>query len=204
MILPEAPADDLERIDSLYACPCDEATMYSVPYFPERAAGMFVWMAGDPEPYIDMVMGYSSTNFGHCHPIIVSAVQEAASKLEQVHAFHTRAQLDLCKVLVEQLGPNAADGQYRVYLDVGGSSVVEAAVRLARVFTGKPLIVCFDGAFHGVGYLSGALSDDRLLAKIQYQPNDTAANIIRLPFSPQQLNGAAELRLTPSPVTRHT
>ena len=58
----------LSMLRDAYACPCDESVMYDEPLYPTRASGMWVWVENDDEPYLDLVLGYISNNFGPVTP----------------------------------------------------------------------------------------------------------------------------------------
>jgi 4-aminobutyrate aminotransferase/(S)-3-amino-2-methylpropionate transaminase len=169
----------LGALRSAYACPCDESVMYETLLYPMRAKGMWVWVEDDGDPYLDLVLGYSSNNFGHCHPQIVEAAQEACARLTQVHSFHTRAKLLLSEWLSLAVILNRP---YQVYFDIGGASVVGGALRLCRAATGNRIVVGFSGAFHGTSYLAATVTDPRLLDKRQYGLGDFDGDVVRLPF----------------------
>ena len=171
--------DEMKRLRDNYACPCDESAMFDRFLLPKRASGMWVWVENDEEPYLDLVMGYSSLNFGHCHPEIVRFVNEAAGRLSQIHSFHTVQKLKLSKYLVDAVDP---EGGYKVYFDIGGTGVVSSAMRLCRSYTNRKTVVSFEGAFHGAGYSPSSASDHRLLNEEQYGLGDKSAYIEKLPF----------------------
>lgn len=173
---------DLSGLIGAYACSCDESVMYDSVLYPEQAAGMWVWMENDSEPYLDLVLGYSSNSFGHVHEEISRAAQDACGRLTQIHSFHTRAKLELSELLSQGVSPHRP---YNVYFDVGGASVVGGALRLCRSHTGNRKIVCFSGAFHGTSYLAATVTDDALLDKSQYGLGSLDEDIVRLPYPDQ-------------------
>jgi len=162
-----------------YACPCDESPMYDKFILPTRGEGIWVWVEDDEQPYMDLVMGYSSTNFGHCHPKIVEAVCQATTQLSQIHSFHTKEKLQLSQYLSDAINPATP---YQVYFDIGGTSVVAAALRICRSYTGKKTIICFEGAFHGTNYLSASVTDDALLNKAEYGIDYPEDAVVKVPF----------------------
>lgn len=170
---------DLCLLSSTYACPCDESVMYDEALYPSYAQGMWVWVEGDAEPYLDLVLGYSSNNFGHCHPEIRQAAQDSCARMSQIHSFHTRDKLMLSEYLVSAISNTKP---YQVYFDIGGSSVVEGALRLCRAYTGRRVVVSFSGAFHGTGYLAATVTDPALLDKGQYGLGNFDQDVIVLPF----------------------
>ncbi len=171
--------DDFQALRDKYACPCDESVMYDKFLIPTDAEGMNVWFEGDPEPYLDLVLGYSSVNFGHKHPDIVRATQEAASDITQIHSFHTKQKLLLSQYLADKVSKSES---YQVYFDIGGASVVSAAMRLCRNHTERKFIVNFTGAYHGVGQQAASVSDEHFLYREQYGIDALSEYVITLPF----------------------
>ncbi len=169
----------MENLRDAYACPCDESAMFDKFILPSRGSGMWVWAEGEEQPYLDLVLGYSSLNFGHCHPAIAEAAIKAASQLTQIHSFHTKNKLLLSKYLADAV---SSEEQYKVYFDIGGASVVSAALRVCRAYKGKKPIISFQGAFHGTGYLPATVTDSEILNKDQYGLGDFGEHIIRLPY----------------------
>jgi 4-aminobutyrate aminotransferase len=110
-----------------------------------RGSGALVWDA-DGKEYVDMLAGFSVSNVGHCHPAVVAAVSDQASKL--LHYF------DLPNEPREQLAGRLAalapgDQAKRVVFGVTGADAVELAIRLARWYTGAPIILSAYGGYHG-------------------------------------------------------
>ena len=89
-----APEMDYAYLRDTYACPCDESTMYGKLLMPVRAKGMWVWFAGEEDPYLDLVLNYSSVNFGHCYPPIVEIAKEVIERVDQIHSFHSKDKLE--------------------------------------------------------------------------------------------------------------
>jgi len=170
---------ELQEIKKRYACPCDESASFDSFVVPQRGDGMWVWAEGDGEPYLDLVQGYSSLNFGHSHPVVVNAVKDALAGIEQIHSFHTRAKLELSQLLSESL---TTEDDYKVYFDVGGSAAVSAALRLCRAHSGQSTVLTFDGGFHGTGTDSAGVTDDRLINKRQYGPNAAFGDTVRISY----------------------
>jgi 4-aminobutyrate aminotransferase len=110
-----------------------------------RGSGAQVWDA-DGKEYVDMLAGFSVSNVGHCHPAIVAAISDQASKL--MHYF------DLPNEPRERLAGRLAalapgDDGKRVVFGVTGADAVELAIRLARWYTGAPIILSAYGGYHG-------------------------------------------------------
>ena len=88
-----------KAIKDIYACPCDESKMYDKFLMPVKAKGMLVWFDGQEEPYLDLVLNYSSVNFGHCYQPIVKIVKEVIERVDQIHSFHSKDKLELSEYL---------------------------------------------------------------------------------------------------------
>jgi 4-aminobutyrate aminotransferase len=97
--------------------------------------------------YLDFTAGIGVTSTGHCHPRVVSAAQEQVATL--IHGQYTTVMHQPLLRLAERMGDVLPAGLDSVFFLNSGSEAVEASVRLARHATGRPLVVAFDGGFHG-------------------------------------------------------
>jgi 4-aminobutyrate aminotransferase len=101
----------------------------------------------DGERYLDYTSGIGVTNTGHAHPRVVAAIQAQAAKLihgQQNIVFHEPGLR-----LYERLASLLPGGPWQAFLSNSGAEAVEAAVKLARVATGRPVIIGFRYGFHG-------------------------------------------------------
>ncbi len=144
-----------------------------------RGKGALVWDA-DGKEYVDMLAGFSVSNVGHSHPAIVSAISEQAGKL--IHYF------DLPNEPRERLAGRLAalapgDHAKRVVFGVTGADAVELAMRLARWYTGAPIILSAYGGYHGTtaGTLSTTAKGGMWAYSYPVLPHDTGHAMI--PFS---------------------
>ena len=112
------------------------------PVFFERASGAYLWDA-DGARFIDYVGSWGPMLAGHGHPAVVEAVQEAASRALSFGA-PTEAEVELAELLC-RLVPSLE----LVRLVSSGTEATMSALRLARGFTGRSLIVKFEGCYHG-------------------------------------------------------
>lgn len=108
-----------------------------------RGEGAYLYDA-DGRRYIDCVGGQGAANLGHCHPAVVAAVHTQAGQLISCpELFHNpvraRYQAALC----------AAAGMRRVFLCNSGAEAVEAALKFARLSTGRAGIISTMRGFHG-------------------------------------------------------
>ncbi|HEV3011423.1 MAG TPA: glutamate-1-semialdehyde 2,1-aminomutase [Burkholderiales bacterium] len=112
------------------------------PVFFERASGPYLWDA-DGARYIDYVGSWGPMLAGHGHPAVVEAVQEAASRALSFGA-PTEAEVEFAELLC-RLVPSLE----LVRLVSSGTEATMTALRLARGFTGRSLVVKFEGCYHG-------------------------------------------------------
>ena len=135
-------------ISRQYEPPC---AADQIPVVWDHAQG--VWVTDvDGNDYIDFTSGVLVTNVGHCHPAQVEAIRGQAGRLLNCYSFPTPERVTLSQRLVQQLPPNLN----KVFNLSTGADATEAALRVARRYTGKHEILAFYGAFHGRTY--GALS----------------------------------------------
>ncbi|MBM4390512.1 MAG: acetyl ornithine aminotransferase family protein [Deltaproteobacteria bacterium] len=132
------------------------------PLVAERAEG--VWITDpDGNEFLDMSAGIAVTSTGHCHPRVVAAIQEQAAKLIHMSGtdFFYPVQGRLADRLVK-MQPVVGD-KCRVYFGNSGTEANEAAMKLARFYTGRKQFVAFLDAFHGrtLGALSLTASKAR-------------------------------------------
>jgi acetylornithine/LysW-gamma-L-lysine aminotransferase len=118
----------------------------------ERGRGALLWDKNGKE-YIDCMSAYGVALLGHCHPKIVEAIKHQADLLCSCHhSIYTEARSQFLRKLMA-ITPK---GLKRAFLSNSGTESVEAAIKIARKFTGKTDFVAFVGAFHGK--TMGALS----------------------------------------------
>ena len=111
-----------------------------------RGEGVYVYDL-DGRRYLDFTAGIGVTSTGHCHPRVVAAAQEQVATL--IHGQYTTVMHQPLLRLAERLGDVLPADLTSVFFMNSGSEAVEASVRLARHATGRPLVVAFDGGFHG-------------------------------------------------------
>jgi glutamate-1-semialdehyde 2,1-aminomutase len=112
------------------------------PRFFARAAGAHLWDV-DGKRYVDYVGSWGPMVAGHSHPAVVAAVQDAAASALSFGA-PTQAEVELAETLC-RLVPSLES----VRLVSSGTEATMTAIRLARGFTGRSMIVKFEGCYHG-------------------------------------------------------
>jgi acetylornithine/N-succinyldiaminopimelate aminotransferase len=128
-----------------------------------RGSGARVWDAEGRE-FLDLVAGIAVCSTGHCHPEVVEAITRQAQEL--IHCsnlYYVPGQAELAAEL------SRITGMGKVFLANSGAEATEAAIKLARVRTGRKRFVAFTHGFHG--RTTGALA-------VTHKP------AIREPFEP--------------------
>ena len=113
-----------------------------VPRFMVRGSGPYLTDA-DGREYVDLVCSWGPMILGHAHPSVVAAVSAA---LARGTSFGTATPGEV--KLAEEIVARAAPVE-QVRLVNSGTEATMSAVRLARGFTGRPLVVKFAGCYHG-------------------------------------------------------
>ncbi len=118
----------------------------------ERAAGSYVYDSAG-RAILDFTSGQMAALLGHSHPAIVSAVQDSITKLDHLFSWMlSRPVVDLASVLAGTL----PDALSKVLLLSTGGESNEAAIKMAKLYTGRYEIVAFDRSYHGVTHASSA------------------------------------------------
>lgn len=117
-----------------------------------RGEGAVVW-DDHGKQYIDCTAGYGCANIGHAHPTLVRAIhRQAATLLSCQEAFYNDRRAELLQEL-NAITPPTLD---RFFLCNSGAEANEAALKFARLATGRTGIVATQRGFHG--RTMGALS----------------------------------------------
>ena len=112
------------------------------PVFITKAEGATVTDA-DGNEYVDFVCSWGPMIMGHSHPEIIGAVKDAASDGTSFGA-PTPREIELAAMVVD-----AVPSIEKVRFVNSGTEATMSAVRLARGYTGKDVVVKFDGCYHG-------------------------------------------------------
>lgn len=123
------------------------------PIFWERALASNVWDV-DGNRFVDLGAGFGVAQVGHAHPRVVAAVSEQSDRL--MHAMGDVHPAAVKVALLEALAARfPGGGPTRSVLGSSGSDAVEIALKSALVATGRPGVIAFEGAYHGLTF--GAL-----------------------------------------------
>lgn len=104
--------------------------------------GPYLYTA-DGRELVDYVLGYGPLILGHAHPEVVEAVVDQVSR-GWLYGATTEAEVELAEKIVGHVKPGG-----RVRFVNSGTEATMTAIRLARAYTGRDLIVKFEGCYHG-------------------------------------------------------
>jgi len=116
------------------------------PFVMDHGRGTQVWDV-DGNRFLDFAAGIAVVSTGHSHPQVVRAIQEQAEKFIHISSdFYHPIWVDLAEKLNE-IAPISDDAIS--FMTNSGTESVEAAIKLARHYTGRTQFIGFLGGFHG-------------------------------------------------------
>jgi 2,2-dialkylglycine decarboxylase (pyruvate) len=137
--------------DVAHTAPEDHLVRYSghgvfSPGIVARAAGSSVFTE-DGRELLDFTSGQMSAILGHAHPEIVATVREQIGRLDHLYSgMLSRPVLDLARRLAATLPPPLAKAMFLTT----GAEANEAALRMAKLVTGRHEVVSFARSWHGM------------------------------------------------------
>jgi 4-aminobutyrate aminotransferase / (S)-3-amino-2-methylpropionate transaminase / 5-aminovalerate transaminase len=133
----------------------------------------------DGNRLIDFAGGIGVVNTGHRHPAIVAAVQDQLNRF--AHVCFPVSTYEPYVELAERLN-DITPGEHpkRTFFINSGAEAVENAVKVARAFTGRQAVVCFEHGFHGRTNLALSLTSKVMPYKKGFGP--FAPEVYRIPF----------------------
>ena len=156
----------------------------------DRGEGSWL-ITTDGERYLDYSSGIGVTNTGHAHPRVAAAVAAQAAKLlhgQQNIVFHEPGLR-----LYERLRHVLPGDGWGAFLSNSGAEAVEAAVKLARVASGRPAIIAFRGGFHGRTAQTMALTSAKDVYRAAFEPLPGSVYHTAFPYCYRAAGGAHPL-----------
>ena len=98
--------------------------------------------------YIDFVGGIGVLNLGHCHPQVVEAIREQATRLTH-YAFNAAPHAPYIELMARLSDFTPVSYPVSGMLTNSGAEAAENALKIVRGATGRTAVIAFDGAFHG-------------------------------------------------------
>ncbi|TWE10255.1 aspartate aminotransferase family protein [Rudaeicoccus suwonensis] len=152
----------------------------ATPVVVDHASGSWIH-ATDGREYLDFTTGIGVTSTGHCHPRVVEAAREQTGRI--IHAQYTTVMHKPLLELTDKLGAVLPSSLDSVFYANSGSEAVEAAIRLARMATGRPNIVVFQGGFHGRTVAAASLTTAGTRFSAGFAPLMSGVHMAPFPYA---------------------
>ncbi|MFL5776104.1 MAG: aspartate aminotransferase family protein [Chloroflexota bacterium] len=133
----------------------------------ERGEGSWL-ITRDGDRYLDYSAGIGVTNTGHAHPRVVAAIQEQAAKI--IHAQQNITYHEPGLRLYDRLSRLLPGDGWGAFLSNSGAEAIEASVKLARIATGRPVIIGFRYGYHGRTAQTMALTTAKDVYRGHFEP----------------------------------
>jgi 4-aminobutyrate aminotransferase apoenzyme (EC 2.6.1.19) len=161
---PGKKAKELFELDKNYISP-SYARYY--PLFVERVKNTTV-IDVDGNEYIDFNSGLLCLNIGH-HPEVIEAIKRQAEKLihYSITDFYYKEVIELSEELLKII---PIKGNIKFHYCNSGTEANEAAIKLARYYTGRQNIIAYIGSFHGRTYGSLTLTASKPVHRKRFSP----------------------------------
>ncbi|HLY35534.1 MAG TPA: aspartate aminotransferase family protein [Candidatus Limnocylindria bacterium] len=147
----------------------------------ERGSGSWLETV-DGERYLDYTSGIGVTSTGHAHPRVAAAIADQAGRIihAQQNIVYHKPGLQLHAELPRRF-PNLPRGETaRLFLSNSGAEAVEAAVKLAKVATRRPVVIAFRGGFHGRTHGTMALTSSGVKYRGHFEP--LPGGVLHVPY----------------------
>jgi 4-aminobutyrate aminotransferase / (S)-3-amino-2-methylpropionate transaminase / 5-aminovalerate transaminase len=159
----------------------------AIPRGPSNATPVFAASANgatiddvDGNRYLDFAGGIGCLNVGHRSARVISAIQAQLEK--HLHLCFAVTPYEGYVAVAEKLN-SLAPGSFpkKTILLNSGAEAIENSVKIARAYTKRPAVICFEDAFHGRTLLAMSLTSKTHPYKAGFQP--FASDIYRIPFA---------------------
>ena len=120
------------------------------------AEGSGCWVRDfDGREYLDAFAGILTTSLGHCHPAVVSAVQDQAARVGHLSTLYVNdRQVEAARALAA-ISPG---GLSRTFFLNSGTEAIETALAAARLHTGRTEVIALRQAYHGRTSMAAAIT----------------------------------------------
>lgn len=154
-------------------------TYHATPLFAAKAEGAVIEDV-DGNRFLDFAGGIGCLNMGHRAPRVVTAVREQLEKY--LHLCFSVTPYEPYIALAEKIN-SLAPGKFpkKTFLINSGAEAVENSIKIARAYTKRPAVICFEDAFHGRTLLTMSLTSKTHPYKAGFAP--FASEIYRIPFA---------------------
>jgi len=152
---------------------------HATPVFAAKAEGAAIEDV-DGNRFLDFAGGIGSLNVGHRAPRVLTAIREQLDK--HLHLCFSVTPYESYVAVAEKLNA-LAPGKFakKTFFVSTGAEAVENAIKIARAYTKRPAVICFEDAFHGRTLLTMSLTSKTHPYKAGFAP--FASDIYRIPYA---------------------
>jgi len=152
---------------------------HSTPIFAEKAEGVVIEDV-DGNRYLDFAGGIGCLNIGHRDGRVLNALRKQLDQF--LHVCFSVTPYESYIAVAEKLNA-LAPGKFakKTVLVNSGAEAVENAIKIARAYTKRPAVICFEDAFHGRTLMAMSLTSKPHPYKAGFEP--MATDIHRIPFA---------------------
>jgi 4-aminobutyrate aminotransferase/(S)-3-amino-2-methylpropionate transaminase len=134
----------------------------------------------DGNRYLDFAGGIGCLNVGHNSPRVMSALRNQLEK--HLHLCFAVTPYESYVALAEKLNAlTPGKSPKKTFIVNTGAEAVENAIKIARAYTKRPAVICFEDAFHGRTLLAMTLTSKTHPYKAGFEP--FASDVYRIPFA---------------------
>src|SRR5713101_7007148 len=159
----------------------------AIPRVPSNATPIFAARADDVtiedvdgNRCLDFAGGIGCLNIGHRSPRVISAIQAQLEK--HLHLCFAVTPYEGYVAVAEKLNSLApGDFPKKTILLNSGAEAIENSIKIARAYTRRPAVICFEDAFHGRTLLAMSLTSKTHPYKAGFEP--FASDIYRIPYA---------------------
>jgi 4-aminobutyrate aminotransferase / (S)-3-amino-2-methylpropionate transaminase / 5-aminovalerate transaminase len=152
---------------------------HSTPIFAASANGAVIEDV-DGNHYIDFAGGIGCLNMGHRAAPVTAAVSAQLEKY--MHLCFSVTPYEPYVAVAEKLNALApGKSAKKTFIVNTGAEAVENAVKIARAYTKRPAVICFEDAFHGRSFLAMSLTSKTNPYKTGFAP--FASDVYRVPYA---------------------
>ncbi len=153
--------EELKKKRDKYIIPSVKQLYADAPNF-VRGEKQFLYDEKGKE-YLDMFAGIVTVSVGHCHPKVVERTIEQVKTLQHTStSFMTQPMVELAERLAEITPGNLS----KSFITNSGTEANEAAIKLARLASGRNEVIALEHSYHGESHLANALTGNH-----NYRPN---------------------------------
>lgn len=150
-----------------------------IPVFVERAEGSLIEDV-DGNRLLDFAGGIGCLNVGHRNPEVIARLRHQIDRF--LHTCFMVTPYESYVALAEKLNQLApGNAPKKTILLNSGAEAVENAIKIARAYTKRPAVICFEDGFHGRTHLTLSLTSKTSPYKIGFEP--FSPDVYRIPYA---------------------